>query len=157
MNIFILNQNPNIAVQMLCDCHVVKMTLETAQLFCTYFRRSGNNNIDLYKSTHINHPCQKCLNNFENVIWLAYYFQAILNEYTFRYHKIHKCQFIFDKYVQPILIKNKYNFEYTTFPKCMPDEFKTDSVIQSYLNYYKFKKYTLKRFYFTNRKNSIED
>jgi len=31
MNIFILDENPAIAAQMLCDKHIVKMPLETAQ------------------------------------------------------------------------------------------------------------------------------
>jgi len=156
MNIFFLDKDPNKAVQMLCDCHVVKMTLETAQLFCTYFRRNGFTNNDLYKSTHINHPCQKCLNNFSNIIWLAYYFKAILNEYTYRYGKIHKCQYIFDKYVKPLIENNiKIPYNDLTFPKCMPDEYKVDSVIQSYINYYGFKKKSLKRFKFTKRKEWI--
>ena len=43
MNIFYLDDNPEKAVKMLCDCHVIKMTLETAQLFSTYFHRIGKN------------------------------------------------------------------------------------------------------------------
>ena len=34
MNIFVLDENPQIAAQMHNDKHVVKMILETAQLLC---------------------------------------------------------------------------------------------------------------------------
>ncbi|WP_237342937.1 pyrimidine dimer DNA glycosylase/endonuclease V [Wolbachia endosymbiont of Folsomia candida] len=37
MNIFILHEDPVIAAQMLCDKHVVKMVLETAQLLSSVF------------------------------------------------------------------------------------------------------------------------
>ena len=37
MNIFILNEDPEIAAQELCDKHVVKMILETAQMLCSAF------------------------------------------------------------------------------------------------------------------------
>lgn len=64
MNIFILDADPKIAAEMLCDKHVVKMLLETAQLLCGVFwfaLKSGNLtqlNISIpYKMTHYNHPC----------------------------------------------------------------------------------------------------
>lgn len=57
MNIFILDKDPIIAAQMLCDKHVIKMPLETAQLLCSVFWVSLNNQMSLsqipYKLTHI--------------------------------------------------------------------------------------------------------
>ena len=38
MNIFYLDQNPEIAAQYACDKHIVKMILETAQLLSTAHR-----------------------------------------------------------------------------------------------------------------------
>ena len=35
MNIFILDTDPKNAAMMLCDKHVVKMIVETAQMLCT--------------------------------------------------------------------------------------------------------------------------
>ncbi len=68
MNIFILDENPAIAAQMLCDKHIVKMPLETAQLLSNVFSIALkvpnpfvsiiNQNIEVpYKLTHNNHPC----------------------------------------------------------------------------------------------------
>ncbi len=38
MNIFVLDKDPAIAAQMLCDKHIVKMLLETAQLPSSVFQ-----------------------------------------------------------------------------------------------------------------------
>ena len=63
MNIFCLDKDPVKAAQMMCDKHIVKMLLESAQLVCTAHRELDVScnimpNIDkmLYKSTHKNHP-----------------------------------------------------------------------------------------------------
>jgi len=38
MNIFYLHKNPQIIAQELCDKHIVKMPLESAQMLCTAWR-----------------------------------------------------------------------------------------------------------------------
>ena len=50
MNIFVVDIDPSKAAQSLCDKHVVKMVLETAQILSTI---SGGP----YRPTHANHPC----------------------------------------------------------------------------------------------------
>lgn len=52
MNIFALHQDPQIAAQMHCDKHVVKMILESAHMLSTICGEG-------YKPTHQNHPCTK--------------------------------------------------------------------------------------------------
>lgn len=120
MNIFYLSSDPVAAAQMMVDSHVVKMPLETAQLLSTAhrvldgemkivekcvsgslpfkFRKSKQWIINdqreniLYKATHINHPsaiwCRESNNNYN---WLYCHFVGLLNEYTYRYGKTHKC------------------------------------------------------------------
>ena len=60
MNIFYLDRDPNIAAQMQCNKHVVKMILESAQMLCTAHRVcDGDEYADrmgLYKMAHKNHP-----------------------------------------------------------------------------------------------------
>ena len=79
MNIFALSSDPFESAQMMCDKHVVKMIIETAQLLSTAHRvldgeqytdkTSNGRSIQrwrltdaydmensLYKATHINHP-----------------------------------------------------------------------------------------------------
>jgi hypothetical protein len=119
MNIFMLHTKPTIAAQSMVDKHVVKMILETAQLLCTAHRViDGEMYIDktasgrkikrwkhpdsymeenLYKATHINHPSAVwCREHIGNYIWLYDHFKALLEEYTFRYDKEHKCESMLD-------------------------------------------------------------
>ena len=49
MNIFVVDTYPVLAARALCDRHVVKMVLETAQILSTI---SGGP----YRPTHQNHP-----------------------------------------------------------------------------------------------------
>ena len=35
MNIFVLDENPTVAGMSLCDKHIVKMVIESAQMLCT--------------------------------------------------------------------------------------------------------------------------
>ena len=84
MNIFVLDHRPQVAVRMLCDKHVVKMCLETAQILSTAVKAFDKRN-DLYKAGFKHHPC--CIwagesrTNFE---WLCHYGLWICREYTYR-------------------------------------------------------------------------
>lgn len=57
MNIFYLDENPNLCAQYHCDRHVIKMILESAQLLCTALNVVAGQQVTPYKSTHVNHPC----------------------------------------------------------------------------------------------------
>lgn len=158
MNIFVLDQNPEIAARSLCDKHIVKMIVESCQLLSTHERLENGLGEERYKITHKNHPCRLCLSNGNNFIWLCYHLNAMLNEYTLRYGKVHKCQKLFDKYWAQFLDLT-YLPEKLTFPKCMPSEFwvgeekigNIEEIVASYKNYYKFKSNSLKQFRYTKR------
>jgi len=144
VNIFFLDEDPELAAQAMCDKHVVKMILESAQLLCTaqhYFnsdpRPDQYQHIKFYKSTHVNHPCnvwtRKCLANYN---WLAQHALALCNEYTYRYNKKHKSQDIITlcSLFYPMGIDVSM---YQTQPAlAMPDEYKCDDPVQSYRRYY---------------------
>jgi hypothetical protein len=86
MNIFILSEDSEEAAQMQCDQHVVKMTLETAQLLCSAFAPG----IAPYKPTHVNHPCSKWVREArDNYRWLFRHGLALANEYRYRFGKTH--------------------------------------------------------------------
>ena len=95
MNIFCLDKDPVKAAQMMCDKHIVKMLLESAQLMCTAHRELDVScnimpNIDkmLYKSTHKNHPSAKWVRESAyNYIWLYRHWVAMNDEYKLRYNK----------------------------------------------------------------------
>ena len=96
MNIFVLDENPKLAAQYHCDKHVVKMILESAQMLSTAHAVIDNNGKQvegMYKPTHVNHPCNIWVReSAANYYWLLQLFQYLLEEYTYRYSKHHKCE-----------------------------------------------------------------
>ncbi len=89
MNIFILETNPKKNAQALCDQHIVKMPLETAQILCSMFEAGQAP----YRRTHFNHPaCIWVRESRGNYLWLIKYGLELCREYTFRYGKTHASQ-----------------------------------------------------------------
>jgi hypothetical protein len=136
MNIFVLDENPQIAAQMHNDKHVVKMVLETAQLLCGVHWVTDSQYSIPYKLSHKNHPCsiwvRECI---ENYIWLCDLGLSLCEEYTHRYGKRHKSQDIIEWALvnKPEL---KENGDITPFVLAMPDECKKTSAVDSYRLYY---------------------
>jgi len=134
MNIFILDQNPKIAATMLCDKHVVKMIVETAQMLCTIARDLGHAAAP-YKSTHKNHPCTLwAAKSRENWDWLLEHGIEMSAEYTRRYGRVHKslavihwCSNIPNPPKSSIL---------TPFAQAMPIQYKNDCAVTAYRDYY---------------------
>ena len=147
------------------DRHVVKMILETAQLLSTAHRvidgvevveqkyvngslparyrkvkrwklKDGRDN-ELYQATHINHPSAVwCRAGHQNYLWLFDHFLPLLNEYTHRHGKNHKCGAMVDVLSNlPDKIPMK---AFTPVTPAMAAEFviSKDSV-ENYRNYYK--------------------
>ena len=136
MNIFVLDQDPRVCARYHNDKHVVKMILETAQLLCGVHHVTESNLDVPYGLSHKNHPCsiwaRKCL---ENYIWLCELGMELSTEYTHRYGRRHKSQDIIEWCL--INLPNLPEFgRITDQPKAMPDECKTDDVVESYRRYY---------------------
>ncbi len=152
MNIFAVDVSPEKAAQALCDAHVVKMILESAQLLSTQDRIRG---LDRgYRLTHAEHPCRRSLSNPHNYNWLCAHLEALLEEYALRFGKCHRTEALFQEFWRT---HGSFDPAALTFPKCMPDAFKTGDesmtgVVASYRNYYRFKRHVLPRFRYTGRK-----
>jgi len=139
------------------DKHCVKMILEYAQLLSTAHRVLDGTLIDgysktgrkqkryvlsddrdsiLYSATHINHPSAVWVRKSnKNYDWLYVMWRELMDEYTYRYNKVHACE----KLIIP-LRRVPYKIpkgEFTEPTPAMPDHYKVpgDS-IQSYKNYY---------------------
>lgn len=98
MNIFFVDRNPVIAAKSLCDQHVVKMTLETAQILSTACVELGVSSkiSGLYKPTHKNHPsCVWARASLEHFNWLLAHGIALGEEYTERFGKVHRSAQVF--------------------------------------------------------------
>jgi hypothetical protein len=76
---------------MLCDAHVVKMSLEYGQMLSTVEHLLGDpSRRPKYRPTHQQHPCVKWLmEDVCNWQWLHVHACETWNEYTFRYGKVH--------------------------------------------------------------------
>ena len=157
MNIFYVNKDATEAAISLVDSHVVKMILESCQLLSTEHRlldgvpvkdktKTGRNvtryllsdsrNDILYQSTHINHPSSVwCRQTVENYQWLHTHLMSLLNEYTYRYGKIHKCTNVAVALYQ--VPNNILSGKFTDPTPAMKPEFLIgkDS-LKSYRNYY---------------------
>lgn len=159
MNIFYIDADPVLAAQQMVDKHVVKMILETAQLLSTAHRildgteyvgqsASGRKakrwllpdkrETILYSATHINHPSAVwCRQSMPNYNWLYDHFIALMNEYEYRYEKIHKCIGMSEalgKFPNNIPSYSQANFTPPT--PAMAEEYLCSTSLESYRNYY---------------------
>ncbi len=161
MNIFYLHTEPKICAQQHVDKHVVKMILEYAQLLSTTHRFLDGTEIVstsntgrkvkrwqlpdkrdfvLYEATHIQHPSAIWTRQSdENYLFLWRLFSCLLEEYTFRYEKIHATSRLLLPLKSLPLKIAVGNFNQPT--PAMPEEYKVfgDSVT-SYRNYYRGEK-----------------
>ena len=143
MNRFIIEDNPDAIARSLCDQHIVKMPLETAQMLCSVWHRHGQGDKVPYKEAHKKHPCTLWAgDDGANYDWLWQHGMELCFEYTRRYNKIHKCQQVImnislaDTLLAPDFIFDKMSTEITPHPQCMPDEYKCDDTVEAYRKYY---------------------
>lgn len=166
MNIFYVDHDPVKAAECLVDKHVVKMILESAQLLSTAHRlldgqqvpgksKTGRNvkrwvlpdsrDTEIYTATHVNHPSAVWTRTaVENYLWLVEHFAGLLDEYTYRYEKRHKC---FDL-LMPLQCPphNLKEYDWTPMPSAMAPEYKiSEDPLTNYRNYYKIGKSSMHR------------
>lgn len=134
MNIFVLDKDPRIAAEDLCDQHVTKMLLETAQLLCGPFPQGTAP----YKRTHYNHPCAVWTRASQgNYLWLVEHGLALADEFRHRYGKTHKSEAVIrwcDLYRD--MTEVPYD-DATQFVQAMPEEFKRHDPVEAYRAYYR--------------------
>lgn len=148
MNIFILHKSPIIAAKMMCDKHVVKMPLETAQLLSNVFSvalKIKNPFVSIinqsilapYKITHVNHPCSIWARYSKaNFDWLVTHGKELCKEYTFRYHKKHKSEEVIDwcNSNKDFLVFSLTDMQ--DFIQALPDQYKCSDAVKAYRKYY---------------------
>jgi len=149
------------------DRHSTKMVIEYAQLLSTAHRildgvlstgispsgrkktvyvLADNRDTVLYSATHVNHPSAVWVRQSDkNYDWLFALFQALMDEYTHRYGKVHACSKL-----EMFLARIPDNMPQKSFTEptpAMPDDIKvlkevyTDRYeldsLASYRNYYR--------------------
>lgn len=135
MNIFVLDNNPKLAAQYLCDKHISKMLLESCQLLCSAFDQGTAP----YRRTHYNHPCSKWVRTSkQNYEWLIIHALSIAEEFLKRYGNGHaSCKvlcWVMENYESKL---NLPNIGLTPFALAMPFEYQNkEDIVGSYRKYY---------------------
>ena len=165
MNIFVLSPFAYESAWNMCDKHIVKMPVETAQMLSTVHRMlDGTEYVDyskngrrikrwshpydekmpdgkfLYNATMMNHPCtiwaRETLGNY---LWLVDHGIELCKEYTRRYDRIHASESIIRwcKASWPKNIDRDTYYTKTPFAQAMPEQYKvTNDAVSAYRAYY---------------------
>lgn len=162
MNIFVLDEDPRTSAEMMCDKHVVKMIIESAQMLSTVHRyvdgdefisytKAGrkikrwahytddvNSSIRLHKSVMLNHPCTIWTRQTAaNYAWLACHALALCDEYEHRYEREHATRPLVEWLVDHYPKNGVYGIMLTPFAQAMPDQYKVPGdAVAAYRAYY---------------------
>tara|TARA_R110002051_G_scaffold256013_1_gene315070 strand:+ start:4107 stop:4574 length:468 start_codon:yes stop_codon:yes gene_type:complete len=133
MNIFVVDDDPKVSAQQLCDKHVVKMILESAQMLCSAY----DNGTAPYKRAYYNHPCtiwaRESRKNYE---WLLDHAYSMSQEYTKRYGKVHKSIRVIEWCGENYHKLNLPKIGLTKFAQAMPEQYKNKCAVTAYRSYY---------------------
>ena len=139
MNIFVLNSDPAKAAKMLCDSHVRKMCVETAQILSGVMLRRG---MELYedmpKPQNINHPVIVAVDfaAFDEALdWVLNYNFALHKEYTMRFGSYHAYSELTLEYINELWSGGDGSCE--KLNKCCGDLDVADmDIVSAYRKYY---------------------
>ena len=140
MNIFAIEGEGNnidwvASAQSQDNYRVVKMILESCQILSTVLNEQGVK--APYRSFNPKHPsCLWAAESADNFEKLMLHCDAMLDEYTRRFGKIHKCR--------GVLTQIRGLYEPSRFPRseptplrmAMPDYFRGPSIVESYRKFY---------------------
>ena len=90
MQLFILDYDPELVPGMLCDAHLRKMCLETAQILSSVLLVQGKPSWkDMPKPYNPKHPVIRALDTDQKINWAAVFNSALHEEYRRRFGKTH--------------------------------------------------------------------
>ena len=143
MNIFFLHKDPQWAANALCDKHVPKMLLESAQMLSTAVQKYTDRIEELYKPAYPNHPMTKWVGfNRDCFRWALENAVFISQEYCKRFKKLHKSSKIINTIYDNNYIDDIPDGFFKEPPQCMPDQYKlrSDLYVKAYRKYYQGEK-----------------
>tara|TARA_B100001113_G_scaffold351171_1_gene349718 strand:+ start:2951 stop:3463 length:513 start_codon:yes stop_codon:yes gene_type:complete len=150
MNIFVLDENPEIAARMHCDKHVPKMCVEAAQMMASALRRHGATDEQMpltkagrpYLGGYKNHPCTRWAgDSMGNYQWLAAHATELYIQYKCRFGKTHACEEPINKMCMMDVRIKPHHGRLTPFAQAMPDEYKDEDAVKAYRAYYHSKQF----------------
>ncbi|MFW6357973.1 MAG: pyrimidine dimer DNA glycosylase/endonuclease V [Chroococcales cyanobacterium] len=134
MNIFVVDPDPKVAARSLCDKHIVKMPVESAQILCSVAHRHGYSHAP-YRPFSVKHPCVIWAGNTRgNWEWMVTHALTLCEEYTRRYGKRHKSQDVIEWVKEHSAGPETGELE--PFVMAMPEECKGKNPIEAYRRYY---------------------
>ena len=137
MNIFFLDKTPSFSAKYLCDKHVPKMLLESAQMLSTAVQKYTDRIEELYKPAYPNHPMTKWVGfNRDCFRWTLENAVFISHEYCKRFNKLHKSSKIINNIYDNNYIDDIPDGFFKEPPQCMPDEYKDNDYVTAYRKYY---------------------
>lgn len=135
MNIFVVDEDPIKAAQMLCDRHVNKMILESAQILCFVANRYEHPAPYSTHGAHKNHPCTLWAGNTkENWFWLVQHGLALNDEKIFRTGKSHTSAEVIKWLLQRDFSPPPNCL--TPFAQAMPVQYRNVNAVLAYRTYY---------------------
>lgn len=148
MNIFYLDNNPELCARYHTDRHVVKMILESAQMLCTAVNVLAGEQVTPYKTTHINHPCSVWVReSYANWCYVYKLMRELEREWRFRYNhtKHHKAVEVLINDLTWYKAKTLLpDLKFTPPALAMPDHCKISSdPVECYREYYRKEKVAL--------------
>lgn len=156
MNIFVLDNDPRVAANYMCNKHVVKMIVESCQLMSTAHHvldgqtitRTAKNGrkfgtyehvrpgFKFLRCTMMNHPCTIWTRSSKQAYyWLWEHTHELLKVYKVRYEKVHA----YDDMVQYSLVHAPTKISDCRMPpfaQAMPEQYKNADAVTAYRNYY---------------------
>jgi len=138
MNIFFLHKDPQWAANALCDKHVPKMLLESAQMLSTALHsHTMGISTGIYKEAYPNHPMTIWVGfNRDCFRWALENAVYINHQYEQRFNKGHKSFRVIETIYNNNYIDDISNGFFKEPPQCMPDEYKDKDYITAYRKYY---------------------
>jgi hypothetical protein len=135
VNVFAVDRDPARAARALCDRHVVKMTLETAQILCTAARtRLGR--AAPYRATHASHPCVEwAAARRANWDWLVRHGLALADEYERRFGRVHASRVVIAR-VASLGPAGSAGARRQPFTQVVPARYRASDAVTAYRRYY---------------------
>lgn len=132
MNLFVLDNDFVTNAVYHVDSHVIKIPLEACQCLCNARLLHGLS--APYKLAQPNNPiCKWVRTSLDNYIWTCYYGLSLCEEYSYRYGKIHLCEYILRNCLDNI---PKLPKGLTPHYLAMPEQYRSQNSVSSYRNYY---------------------
>ena len=139
MNLFVLHRDPRIAARWQCDRHVVKMTLETAQILCSAAHLLGQK--APYRPTHLGHPCVVwTAASRGNWRWVVAHGLALAEEYERRFGRRHKSLAVLRWAERSGAGPPAQSGRRRKFVMAMPEKYRGPDPVQAYRRFYQAEK-----------------